>query len=430
MYDFIKKLVSPKKPEPVVIAFTTIPAWADEREKNARTALEEAAKAPMQNIRNAAAQLQHIVNGLSGADQDPAIHPKLKSVAKNSLPLYIKAMNASLAKTLSDDIEAFYTDAAECLKSSLNSNRGQGRYLQAVFPEEMRSVKAGIDTIGRELNLLTAALATYRKQKGELDAVSALYHALIDMREDEEKSCEKERRISARIAGITSRIEAIGREETDLASDDERNRAVNDCRSALAEKEKTRDAITRNYAALSMTASHVFRKAEKIAAKQHNTGDVASFRQAIGILSHHTIPDTTELFTALTAACPIAHRMIEAADIPLKNREEREIFSDTDQFCTIMCRLCTALITCDEECRNAEHSLSTHALVVRVNALSREKTQLNAMLEKERQQSRDIVQWKAKTNDRIPSVTEELRKKIERIVGESVQLQADTNAPV
>jgi hypothetical protein len=287
-----------------------------------------------------------------------------------------------------------------------------------------------IDAMGREMNVLTAALATYRKQKAALDAVSALYQSVIEMQEDRQRSLEKERRFTARISEITSRIGAIENEETGLASDAEGNLAVNECRAMLAEREKSRNEVTRNYAARSMTASHVFRKSENIAAKQHHTGDVSSIRHAIEILSHHVLPDPSDLSTALAAACPVAQRMIAAGEIPLKNREEREIFSDTNAFCTLMSKLCTELAACDEACRNAETSLSTHPMIVRGNSLMREKTQLNSMLKKEEQLQIELVQWTAKTTEKIPAVTEELREKIEGIVGGDVQLQADTNAPV
>jgi hypothetical protein len=430
MYNFIKKILNPKKPEPVVIAFTTIPAWTKEQEKNSRTALEEAAKAPMQNIRNAAAQLQHIVNSISGSEHDPALHPKLKSVAKNSLPLYVKAMNAALVKPLSTEIEGFYADAVECVKSSLNSNRGQGRYLQAVFPEEMKAVKMAIDTMGREMNVLTAALATYHKQKTATGAVTAQYQSVLDMQEDMQRSLEKELRITARINEMNARLEAIDREEAGIVLDAEGNRAVNECKSLLAEKEKVRNEVSRNYATRSMTASHVFRKAEKIAAKQHHTADVASLKKAIELLSSHEIPDAASMKNALSAACPLAQKMIDAGEIPLKNREERDVFSDTDQFCTTMSGLCTELMECDEACRNAETTHSTHPILVRANSLMREKSQLTNMLKKERDLLNELAQWKVKTSDKIPEVTEELRKIIEGIVGESVQFQVDTNAPV
>jgi len=431
MYKFIKNLLNPKKPEPLVIAFNAIPAWTDEKEKNARTALEDAARDPMQNIRNSAAQLQHIVNSISGSEQDPALHPKLRAVAKNSLPLYVKAMNASLAKPLSEDIEEFYTDAVECLKSCINSNRGRGRYLQAVFPDEMKAVKIAIDGMGKELNVLTSALATYRKQEGAVEAVRTLFQSVKDMQGDLERSGEKERRITARIDEMTKRIAAIGREEAALAADVEGNRAVNECRSVLAEKEKNRNEVTRNYAARSMTASHVFRKAEKIAGKQHlSGGEGAALRQAIEILSDHDLPDALALKNALAAACPVAQRMITAGDIPLKNREEREIFSDSDEFCTLMLALCAELSACDEACRLAETGVSAHPMVVRANSLAREKTQLNSMLQKEQQVLIELVEWKARTIEKIPGVTEEIRKKIEGIIGVDVQFQADANAPV
>ena len=430
MYDFIKKILNPKKPAPVVIAFSSIPAWTDEREMNARRVLEEAAKVPMQNIRNSAAQLQHIVNSISGSEHDPALHPKLRAVAKNSLPLYVKAMNAALAKPLSDDIEEFYTDAVECLKSSLKSNSGQGRYLQAVFPEELKAVKMAIDGMGKEMNILTAALATYQKQKAEIDAVSVLYQSVMDMQEDMKRSSEKEQRITARINEITSRISAIDGEEAEIAADTQGNHTVNECRAELAQREEKRNEVTRNYAARSMTASHVFKKAEKIATKQHQNSDVSSLRHAIEILSHHVLPDPLALSTALAAACPVAQKMIAAGDIPLKNREEREAFSDTNVFCTTMSELCADLAACDEACTDAEKTLSTHPTVVRGSSLVREKTQLNSMLKKEQQLLSELVQWTAKTNEKIPAVTEELREKIEGIIGGSVQFQADTNAPV
>ena len=430
MYDFIKKILNPKKPAPVVIAFSSIPTWTDEREKNARRVLEEATNAPMQNIRNSAAQLQHIVNSISGSEHDPVLHPKLRAVAKNSLPLYVKAMNAALAKPLSDDIEEFYTDAVECLKSSLKSNSGQGRYLQAVFPEELKAVKMAIDGMGKEMNILTAALATYQKQKAEINAVSVLYQSVMDMKEDMKRSLEKEQRITARIHEITSRIGAIEGEEVEIAADTKGIHDVNECRAALAETENKRNEVTRNYAARSMTASHVFNKAEKIGAKQHQTGDVSSLRHAIEILSHHVLPDPLALSTALAAACTVAQRMIAAGDIPLKNREEREAFSDTNVFCTTMSELCAELAACDEACTNAETTLLTHPIVVRGSSLVREKTQLNSMLKKEQLLKSELMQWTAKTNDKIPAVTEELKEKIEGIIGGSVQFQADTNAPV
>jgi len=429
MYKFIKDFLKQKEPEKFILAFDAIPAWLDEREKTSRASLETETDVPIQNIRNATAQLQHIINGIAGAEHDPAIHPKLKSIAKNSLPLFVKAMNASLSKELPEDIEGFYSAAVESVKGCLNSTRGQGRYLQVVFPEEMKAVKTGIDAIGREINAITALLNTYRKQKALMKTIRTLHDALLDIRIDSEKSLDKDKRITTRVTEITHRIACIEKELMDLTSD-ATMKEVNEKKSALGEMEKKRDERIRSYTALSMTAAHVFRKAEKIATKQRHATEISTLRHAVDLLSDHTAPDAKDLATALTTACPVAQRMIDAGEIVLKNKEERAIFSDTGRYCTEMCTTCTDIITQELACKSEQDLLSSHPVLVMKNSLEREKTQLEYMLGKEHQSRKDLAEWSEKTQGRIPALTEELHKKIEEMVGGSVQLQTDNPIPV
>ena len=429
MHSFIKKFLKPKEPKNYELAFDAIPVWLDEQEKTSRLTLEHETVTPVRNIRNATAQLQHIVNGIADAEHDPAIHPKLKSIAKNSLPLFVKAMNASLSKELPGDIEGFYSAAVECVKGCLNSTRGQGRYLQAVFPEEMKAVKTGIDAIGREMNAITGSLTTYRKQKALMNRIQALYDALKDIRIDSEKSLVKDKRITARITEITHRIACIEKELMDLTSD-VRMKEVNEKKSTLGEVEKKRDKRIRTYTALSMTAAHVFRKAEKIATRQRHSTEISTLRHAIDLLSDHTAPDTKDLASTLTIACPVARRMIDTGEIVLKNKEERAIFSDTGGFCTEMCAICTDIITQELACKSVRDSLSSHPVLVMMNSLEREKIQQEYMLGKEHQSRKDLAEWSEKTQGRIPALTEELHKKIEEIGGGSVQLQIDDPIPV
>jgi hypothetical protein len=429
MYKFIKDFLKPKEPEKFIVAFDAIPAWLDEHEKTSRLSLETETQVPIQNIRNATAQLQHIVNGIADAEHDPAIHPKLKSIAKNSLPLFVKAMNASLSKDLPDDIEGFYSAAVECVKGCLNSTRGQGRYLQVVFPEEMKAVKTGIDAIGREMNAITASLTKYRKQKTLMNTIRTLYDALLDIRIDTEKSIEKDRRITTRIGEITHRLTGVEKELRDLSSD-ATMKEVDEKKSALADIEKKRDEQIRAYTTLSMAAAHVFRKAEKIATRQRHATDISALRHTIDLLSDHTAPDSKDLASALIIACPVAQRMIEAGEIVLKNKEERAIFSDTGRFCNELCAICTNIITHELAGKSVQDSLSSDPVLVRMKSLEREKTQLEYMLGKEYQFRKDLEEWSEKTQGRIPALIEELHKKIEEIGGGSVQLQIDGLFPV
>jgi hypothetical protein len=424
MHSFIKKLLKQKEPKKYTLAFDTIPAWLDEQEKISRSALENETINPVRNIRNATARLQHIVNGIADAEHDPAIHPKLKSIAKNSLPLFVKAMNSSLSKELPEDIEEFYSAAAECVKGCLNSIHGQGRYLQAVFPEEMKAVKSGIDAIGRELNVITTSLTRYRKTKTLLQSIRSLYDAIRDIRIDTEKSQEKDQRMSARIKEYSERISVIEKELLVLPSDTGM-KEVNEKKSALAELEKRHTDVIRTYAALSMTVSHVFRKAEKIATKQRQPTEIATIRHAIELLSDHTVPQIKDLESALNTAFPVVQKMIAAEDIVLKNKEERAVFSDTGRFCAEMCSIGTEIKAQELACDDLRKAIETHPVLMKMNSMEREQIQLGSMLEKERHAQNELSDWSVKIKEKIPALQQELHQKIAEIIGENVQLQID-----
>jgi len=422
MHNFLTKLFGKKEPEVFTISMGAVPAWLNGREKTARSALLLETGETQKKIRDAVLKLQQITNTIAEAEQAPELHPKLKSIAKNSLPQFVKAMNASLTKELPDEIEEFYPAAVECLKSCLNSTRGQGRYLQAVFPDEMKAVKSGIDVIGHEINDITASLARYRKEKTLVDSALALHTALLDINEDIQKAEEKDKRITLRITEMTDRNAAIEKELETFPAD-ERMAEVNTLKKTLMEAKNRRDGAIRTNAALSMTASHVFRKAEKIAVKQKHPSEISILRHTMELLSDHMVPDTRDLAVALAAACPVTERMITAEEITLKNKEERAIFSDTKQFSTDICASCTDLGLQEKACRVAEDNLALHPLLVKVHSLEREKAQLDTMLKKENQTRAELKEWLLKTQEKMPKLSEELRTKIEDMVKGGVQLQ-------
>src|SRR5208337_3483999 len=428
MHEFIKKLFGGKRPAATTITLDSVPAWITERENTTRAVLCSETEEPIRIIRNAAAQLQLIVNTLAGAGHDPLLHPKLKSIAKNSLPLFVKAMNASLVKELPEDPEEFYAAAVECVKGCVNSARGQGRYLQAVFPEEMKCVKQGIDAMGREINSITGSIVQYKKEMQELGTIRTLHETVTDLKTDFLKSADRDRRISERISGITKRLETIENEELALEGDESQT-GIAATREQLARIAQALDEVGRSYAAHSMTASHVFRKAEKIATRQHHPSEIVTINHAMDLLSNHDVPDADQLGEILAAACPIAEKMIASGDIILKNKEERAVFSDILLFCTTIRGSCRELVAREEEYRKAEEALATDPLLMKTGSLGREKAQLKSMLEKEQSARRELGEWRVKTQVRIPVLTEELRKKIEGME-ENVQIQIDDRLPL
>ena len=428
MHNFIKKIFGRSEPAARIMALGAVPEWLAERERTARATLDSGTEEPMNTIRNAVAQLRLIVKDIAGAGHDPVLHPKLKAIAKNSLPLFVKAMNASLAKELPEDTEEFYAAAAECVKTCINTSRGQGRYLQAIFPEEMKEVRRGIDAIGHGINTMNPLFSAYRKEMADVAAARALCDALRDIRTDYARSDEKAGRILARITEITERAAAIEKEQ-EMISHDSRMKEIDEQKAALSILSRKRDEAARDYSTLSMTASHVFRKAEKIATRQHHPAEIAPLRQAMEILSDHELPDKDTLDQVLAAACPVAERMIAGGEILLKNREERTIFSDPDRFRSDISAACLALRDHEESFQRAEHALSFHPFLMKKKSLEREKAQLESMLAKEDLRRKELEEWRSKTERRIPELVEELRKKIADMSGDNVQFQDIDHTP-
>ena len=125
-----------------------------------------------------------------------------------------------------------------------------------------------------------------------------------------------------------------------------------------------------------MTASHVFRKAEKIAIRRHLSKEVRILKAAMDLLSHHEVATAESIAKALDAACPAVQKMIGNGDIILKNKDERAVFSDTAAFSGEVSGLCTQYSGVANRCREEEESLQSHPVQLQLRSLEREKEQL------------------------------------------------------
>ena len=422
MRNFFKSIFGQPADNRVVIAPGDVVPRLDEEENRARSVLSAETEEPMRKIRDASARLQMTVNTLTEAEENPETHPRIKSIAKNSLPLFLRAMKSSLARDLPDDPEEFYTAAVDRVKGCLNAVRGQGRYLTVAFPEEMKNIQSGIDAIGREINVMTRALGRFKESAGRIERARTAAAALSGAEEDKKRFTRRMERIRERITGISERMEAISAETARLSSD-ESLPALEAERARCAELGRERDDLLRHYAAMTMTASHVFRKAEKIAVRKKLSREVHLLRDAMDILSHHEVATAEVVSGALDAAGPVVDKMIADGDIILKNREERVMFSGTGRFSEEVAGLCTRFREISSRCQAGEEALLSHPVPARIRALGREKDQLESMRAREEQETRDLLKTGEELEKTLPLLQENLKKTLVDLWGETVQLQ-------
>jgi hypothetical protein len=422
MFRLIKNLMKPEKPEPLAITFMEIPAWLDTRKETLTRVLSDTTAPPMNAIRESVNNLSNIIQALRAAEYDEEVHPKLKSIAKNTLPQFSKAMGTLLSKPLVPDAEGFYTTATEILRGCINSTAGQGKYLRTVFPHEMKAVGGCVDAIGHEINVMTGALAIFRKGMDQVTEARRAYGALADIQTDLQKSFQKEARIGHRIDETRNRIGECEQELAMLERDASQD-TLAEQHHALEVLRDERDRTVRKYASLSMTASHVLRKAEKLAHKQRNSAEEAILRRAMDLLSDHAVPDTSDLARVLAAACPVAVQMIDRGEISLKNKEERALFSDPEGFIREIGSLSERYARQTTQYDATERSLRSHPVIARSGTLKRERNQLGVILEKEIQSRTDLIAWRTDLQRSIPGLQQNLKKVMGVISGVDVQIQ-------
>ncbi len=140
MFKFLKGFMK-SADLPADIGIEDLPAWIEGEERVVRQDLAARVRAARAELLDARRQMEEVLSDFDTGSTKEAPHPKLAGVTERSLPLFLKAMGMSLSRDLPDDPEKFYTAAGEILKGCLSAFRGQGRYLVAAFPEEMKVLR-------------------------------------------------------------------------------------------------------------------------------------------------------------------------------------------------------------------------------------------------------------------------------------------------
>ncbi|MDD1706437.1 MAG: hypothetical protein LUQ12_05290 [Methanoregulaceae archaeon] len=319
-----------KEPAAVTYTASELPALLDSREKEITRNLSEKTLKQRNTIRDLRTVLKDLVQDLASKEREESYHPKLETIAKNTLPLFERAMLSSLTKDLPEDPEAFYHAATESLKGCVKGLSGQGRYIRGVFPDEMKEIREMVDQIGREMNVMTPSIAEARSKRTLISAVRADLSRL--------GSAETEKKLGNE--EITRLKEEINREEQER--DQLRGRIATmketveagSLRGMREEVEaRRRDFLGEERALQADLAviSHVFRKGEKVLGRTMGLASAKELEALVDLLAGSGIPPEDQLMQGLSRSLPFIESMITSGEITLKNKEEKELFAkETD----------------------------------------------------------------------------------------------------
>lgn len=329
MFRFLRGLFE-KEEKPFTLTMGEAAGWLDEREREVTEGLQAKTAETRAAVAACIRGLEEVLRDLEAAEGREDIHPKLRSVTDRSLPAFITAMRQQIARPLPEDPDAFYPAAADLLTSLLKVQKGQGRYLAGVFPEEMKETKRLTAGIGRALNDLTAEVKEAREVQGRLDSARAA-------RADLEGAQERIRSSRAAVPALKSQI---ARAESTIAGKEEMVRVLKDdaeylrCldlregAEALSAGAAKADQDLRN---LGAQAARVLRKAERIAERAGDKTDVKALSACIALLEDPQAAGRDPVLTALPPAAAVVRAQIERGDLALKGKEDLALFSDDDR---------------------------------------------------------------------------------------------------
>ena len=329
VFRFVKDLLARKDGAPPAsgVALADLPRLLDDESTAVAGRLGPAFEEPAREARRGVADLGAVIARLARADWDTALHPKLEQISRTTLPAFVRAMESCLARPLPDDPHEFYTAAAGLLKCAISALRGQGRYLRAVLPDEIKAVKASVDVIGHAVNGMTAALG---EEKRDLAALAALRLRLDRVTALDSEKQDTERRAAEAAAELSALAEERKAAETALG-DLDRSGAARELagRQADAERLAARasalEAAHRGQAGGLIT---VLRRAERLVAKRGDRPVATRLHHLQSTLASPLAGDEMALAAPLAGGLAVVRELVVAGEIAPK--EGDPLFDDPD----------------------------------------------------------------------------------------------------
>lgn len=340
--------------------------------------------------------LQSTLETFHAPDRDSVSHPKLEKIAKTALPNFVKSMQQVLSRPLPPSNDAYYQEVSTILKGVINLMRGTGRYLPAVFQEEMKEVQTAVSSFGRSLNAMTEEMGVARERTHTINEIRNTHSTFLTSVKDYQNILGKistgeqeNRQAEFRIGDLKRSI--VGIEESQALE--------------VFELEKVKLAnLEQEARLLRLRADHyiqptlsVYRRALRIVRHQSNVAETKSIEETIKLLESIPACQSDVLTKAIDSTLPHIKRLIDSGILQLKNQEEIHLFSHEVSLASELRAASLSLLEIDERitlCKTGIASAPVHIsyenLKKELLATEREQGEQNRQVEELRSTAKEL----------------------------------------
>ncbi len=423
MASFLDRLFGKKPEEPVlVLDYTGIPQWLDEQEIEGRNELIGQTAAYRAAITRAVEDARNRVSELRRVEIGEETPPKLKRVVETSLQPFVRAMDITLSRHLASDPIEFYNDAAEVLKGCVKHMNGQGKYIAAVLPGEMKELRSSVGIIGMEVNKMTKEIARAERIMSMTRDARAAYRALNEAVGEYTGKREEWERIWKDISKDETRLQTITGKISEIETD-ENYRAAGELQHRISVLEEEQEVLGGRYHVLASTAGGVLRRAAYAAERQGSPESAQRIRKVMDQLDQPMDQRCDVLVRSVRAIMPGIRAMVDDTTVVLKNKDELHLFSSESTLAGELEGICTRYTAILEEidaskagiARSGSRSVMDDLEQRRENIQEKHQGDIDQIAAYER----EMEAIKAE----IPRLNDELEARIIAIAGEGTRIE-------
>lgn len=421
MKSFISRFFAKKEEGPLVIEFTDIIRWVDDREIACRDVLRDGTAGSRTTILAAFGELGTVIESLHEASPDPGAPPKLRRAVETAVPAFIRAMEIAAARHWSEDPVEFYKEAADALKGMIKAMKGQGKYLTALYPKEMKEMRVSVSVIGKEINIITDRISAADAELSSLEAVRERYAAICRLAEDYRAAKVRWQETWSRIPKDEKQLDAIYIEITRM-HDEEDVTGLAGVKEAVERLLREKDEIALDYSRIVSASANVLRKAEYAAESGHKEELIRAIRHVRELLAHPPRHDRVTLSEGISVIMPDLMQMIEQGEVVLKNKGEQKIFADEKRLIDIVSGLCTRYGHTAEQLALARLRMKESDVLQKMSHLEEKKAELERKHHNDEEQMKSIEVFFEETIAKIPDLITALEGALAGCTGKPVKI--------
>jgi predicted nucleic acid-binding Zn-ribbon protein len=424
----LKDILKPGK-EDGLLALTSeeIPPFLDVSLKEGSITLYEKTKKQRHAVEEERKELFRLLDEISSKEREESYHPKIEKVAKNTLPLFRKAMLSALSKDLSSNPEEFYSAAGDCLRGCVKGLTGPGRYLQGVFPDEMKKIREAVDRVGRDVNAMTPAVAEARKRRDLTTNIRNNLSRFLAEYSERDSAVAGIERHREEIEKVTEELRQARKGVADLESGPEAREAAGLAEQLKISKGHLEDE-ERNIRADLAVVAHVLRKGEKVIQRSQGGAAAKGLEDTVDLLAGSGIPDKEHLLPALDRTLPLITSMLKSGDIALKNKEEKELFGPDFNLPARINEDFARLNRARSTVRNADHAHRQSRYQQRMKAFETEMGEATSHLETLNARIEALEERISVLDAELPAIRQSLESKLSELSGRKVTFMAPGEA--